>query len=218
MPANRRDKSRKVPVPSSPPISAQMCLYQHWRIRTEALRRLAASEESIVPPSRDSESVAEWMRQSQGQIDQFKRLQLQIQRIESYLGRKPRTRDSEGAENSNWIVSARWVRALIENGYPDEAVAGFLRNFEEGHKSTKRGRPPGAMNCDRLALTALVRHEIEPRLWTWPKLADELFACKLHCPHTWDSSCTVALKQAVKRLRAFLRELASELGSVITVT
>jgi hypothetical protein len=68
MPSSGRNRNRRVPVPSSHPISAQMCLYQHWRVRTEVLKRLAASAESIVLPSRNSESVAEWMQQSQERI------------------------------------------------------------------------------------------------------------------------------------------------------
>lgn len=210
MPPSRRIQSRRVPVSPSQPISAQMVLCQHWLVRTEALKRLAAGAETIVLPNRDSESAAEWIRQSQSQIDQFKRLQLQVQRIESYLGRKPRTSDPKAAENAIWIAAARWVRALSQNGESDEAVARFLRNLVESHRTKKRGRPPGAMNYDRHALTALVRNDINPRLWAWPKLADELLACKLHTAHAWDSECTVRLKQAVKRLRAFLRDLASD--------
>ncbi len=207
MPPSRTQRHQENSARSSPPISAQKYLFMHWVLRMEALNRLAENSEVNEPPDRKSESIAEWMRKAQKYIDESNRLLLQIKRIQSYLGRNPKSIDPKIVETANWIATARWARALIQNGESDEAVARFLKNSAEGQK---RGRPSGAMNCDGQALRALVLHDSNPKWWTWPKLADRVLGCKVHTKHTSDSNCTAKLKQAVTGLRKFLRELESE--------
>ncbi len=198
-------------VVSPSPAPVQLRLFQHWKARNEALRRLTEEAKTHKPPNKETDSIPEWMGKAKKHIDETNRLLLQIARIQGYLGRDRKSIDPEIVTAAHWKARAQWVRRLIENGESDEAVASFLRSAVEGERKDKgRGRPSGSTDCDSQAMLALAIHDSDSKYWTWPKLADWLLGCKIHERHAWDSDCTVRLKKTVYRLRAFIRELDSE--------
>ena len=81
------------------------------------------------------------------------------------------------------------------------------------------GRPRGPSDDPEIpnwvVLGALERHDSDPKQWSWPKVTDFILphckklTCLSHEAHTWESGCTLRLKKAAERLRAFLRELQS---------
>ncbi|MGA7830599.1 MAG: hypothetical protein WCA21_06545 [Terracidiphilus sp.] len=167
--------------------------------------------EMTRPPDSQAETMPEWRQRILKYDDELGRLLLQIERIENFMGRKQKCRNADPAESFDWTFMARLVRGMIQRGASDEYLAAYLkRSMGGGSTGRKHGRPSGAMNYDGLALQALEIHNMNPKFWTWPRLADRVFAdCKAHSKHTSDDSCTVKLRQAVTRLRAFIRELES---------
>ena len=129
--------------------------------------------------------------------DHEERLAL-IRRIASYLGLPWNVSRST-------LQATKQVRAMIQDGCCDEQIALFLDRYLGNQKS---GRPQGASIPDRTALRALELRDRDGSVWTWPKLADELLNCKAHPEHNNDSECASKLKQAVTRLRVFLKELS----------
>lgn len=210
MPPKEEGFEQRFAAAVSMPASAQRFLYVYWLLANELLKKLAEESAQIRPANRSGEDVRHWMRNAQEHIDKSGNLQLQLRRVESYLGHKPRKISPRALEDAKSLAAARWVRASIQNGDSDEDIAGWLRNFLSSSRKRKRGRPVGTMDYDGHALIALVLYDSAPRLWTYPILADSLLGCKAHKPHTSESDCTGKLKKAVGRLRKFLRELGYE--------
>ena len=167
--------------------------------------------EMIWSPDPQSETMPEWTQDLEEHHADLGRILLRIERIEHYLGRKPRSRDADADESTDWALKARWVRGMIQRGASNEDLACYLESpLRRDSTARRRGRPSGTMNNDGLALQALEIYNSNPEFWTWPKLADRVFAdCKAHSKHKADDSCTVKLRQAATRLRAFIRELES---------
>lgn len=188
--------------------SAQRFLYLYWVLATERLNRLTAESANLVPPPRSDEAKPEWMRNAQEHIDKSENLQLLLRRVESYLGHKPKVIDQRALEDAKSLAAVRWVRASIQIGDSDEEIAAWLRNFLALSTKENRGRKAGTIDSDGHALLALVLYERNPKVWSYPKLADHF--CKKGRPHAADSKCVDKLKKAVMRLRKFLQVLGYE--------
>jgi hypothetical protein len=185
-----------------------MFLYLHWRAMNEAMKNLGKNEDSAELVNQESESVPEYVRNIQDEVDKFKWLAANIRRVEAYLGKEYTAHKptSQMIEDARFIAASKGVRALIQSGESDESVAALLKDsFSSAphHPDQKSGRPVGSLACDECAVNALELHDSYPNEWTWPKLADELMECK-HTTHAWDSDCTARLKKSVERLRKYL--------------
>jgi hypothetical protein len=186
-------------------LSTQQILWFHWLRSLERLRALARVSEDRPPLNQDTPYSPERERKAIAIVLGFELLTARMHRIQSYLepGKKRPVSDVLSA-----LSAAQLIRANIHKGDSDEAIALFLGKWREPDK--KRGRPKGSNDSESVALLALQLHDNNPKLWTWPKVADQLLKCKSHKVHSWDSDCTAKLKQAVTRLRAFLKELESD--------
>ncbi len=208
MNSNEEGFHERLVVAKSMPESAQRFLYLYWVLATEWINRQAAESVNPVPPPRNGKDIPEWMRKAQVYINKTECQIEQFRRVESYLGRKPQKIDQKKSEDVNCLTAARWIRAAAQDDYSDEENAAWLRNFLTHSTKGKVGRRAGTVDSDGHALLALVLYELEPKVWSYPKLADHF--CKSHKKHTADSDCVDKLKKAVRRLRAFLKELGYE--------
>lgn len=189
------------------PASAQRFLYVYWLAATEWLKQSA--EKSTVPqlpPLRD-DGLIEWAHSAEDHIAKSEILIERIRRIEGYLGHAPRKIDPKILEDAKCLESVRWIRAAVQEGWPDEKIASWLSSYLRPSTKGKRGRLAGTVDYDGHALLALVLYDWNRKLWSYPKLTDELLGCKSHQQHTADTDCVGRLKKAVARLRAFLQEL-----------
>ena len=134
-----------------------------------------------------------------------------LRRIEGYLGHAPRKINPKTLEDAKCLEAVRWIRAATRENWPEERIASWLSNYLRSHARTKRGRQAGTVDIDGHEVMALTLHGWDPKLWSYPKLADELLGCKRHKSHTADSDCVDKLKKAVARLRTFLQELGYKL-------
>jgi hypothetical protein len=186
-------------------LPPQQLLWFHWLRSREFLRALASLSDDRPPLNERTEYSPELLHRAIARVQSFELLFARMRRIEGYLGggRQP----SVSASPST-LEAAKTIRANIERGDSDEAIALFLGEWREPNK--KRGRPKGSNDSDSMAVLALQLHDSNPKFWTWPKVADRLLDCKSHKAHSWDSECTAKLKQAVSRLRTFLEELQSD--------
>lgn len=186
-------------------LSTQQYLWFHWLRSRERLRALASLSENRPPLNEHTKYSPELLRQANARVLGFELLFARMRRIEGYLGSG---RQPSVTSNPSTLEAAKTIRANIEKGDSDEAIALFLEKWQGPNK--KRGRPKGSNDSDSMAVLALQLRDSSPNLWTWPKITDRLLNCKTHRVHSWDSDCTTKLKQAVARLRAFLRELQSD--------
>jgi hypothetical protein len=132
-------------------------------------------------------------------------LTARMRRIQGYLAQ---TQNRPASEALSALNAAELIRESIRKGDSDEAIALFLEQWKK--PATKRGRPRGSNHFESVVVLALQLHDSNTKVWTWPKVADQLLNCKSHSAHEWDSECTATLKQAVTRLRVFLIELQSD--------
>lgn len=193
----------------SMPESAHRFLYVYWLAATEWLKR--SGEESTIPqlPPLIGEGFPEWARSTEDTIAKHKMLMERLRRIEGYLGHGPRQINPKTLEDAKCLEATRWIRAATREGWPEEQIASWLSNYLR--PPSKLGRPAGTVDLDGHAVMALTLHGWDRKLWSYPKLADELLGCKGHKPHTADSDCVDKLKKAVARLRTFLQELGYKL-------
>lgn len=172
------------------------------------LKGLSDAAGQFTSANRDTGSARERMRNMEENLNESERLILQLERIERYLGHSKT--DPRMEEQIGFLEGAKFVRVLIQAGVSDEKIAAWLRHFTPPRSKGKLGRPAGTMDSEGHALRALLLYDLDPKVWTFPKLADSLLGCKAHTEHNWDTSCTVNLKKAVERLRGFLGELGYE--------
>lgn len=189
------------------PVSAQQFLYLYWLLANERLKRLAEESALFRPVNQKTENVPEWIRKVQAHVEKTEDLMLLLRRVESYLGHEPRKIDPQIKKYIDSREAAKFVRALIHNGFSDEDIATWMRHFFLSSAKRTRGRPAGTVDDDGHALLALVLYDWNPKIWCYPKLADSLLECKCRGPHAADSHCVDKLKKALKRLRGFLKEL-----------
>jgi len=191
----------------SMPESAHRCLYVYWLAATEWLKR--SLEESTIPqlPPLIGEGFPEWVRSTEDTIAKREMLMERLRRIEGYLGHAPRKINPKTLEDAKCLGAVRWVHAAARDGWPEERIASWLSNYLWPRTRAKRGRQAGTVDLDRHAVMALTLHEWDRKLWSYPKLADELLGCKRHKSHAADSDCVDKLKKAAARLRTFLQEL-----------
>lgn len=189
---------------SSLPVPVLRFLYLY---RFNALRRLKDLHGEIAElcrfENRNTASGVEQQRRMRIRLKESETLSSRLERIERYLGHPKIDPRIETAIES--LEYAKLFRFLVQIGSSDEALAAYWRNTLPSKSS--RGRPVGTMNCDGYALRALALLEANPKVWSYPKLADVLLGCKAHKSHIDISSCTVKLKKAAERLRRFLKEL-----------
>lgn len=204
---NGGDFRERLTATLSMPESAQRFLYVYWLAATEWLKQSA--EESATPhlPPLTGEDLPKWVQSAGGLIAKREMLMEQVRRIEGYLGHAPRKIDPKILEDAKCLEAVRWIRAAFQYGWSDERIAAWLSSYLRPSTKAKRGRPAGTVDLGRTAVMALTLHEWNPKLWSYPKLADELLGCKSHKRHTVDSDCVDKLKKAVKRLREFLNDL-----------
>ncbi len=204
---NGWDFHERLTAALSMPEAAQRFLYVYWLAATEWLKRSA--EESAAPhlPPPTGEDLPKWVQGAEGLIAKREMLMERLRRIEGYLGHAPRKINPKILEDAKCLEVVRWSRAALQGGWSDEGIASWLSSYLMPSAKSKRGRPAGTVDLDRHAVMALTLREWDPKLWSYPKLADELLGCKSHKRHTADSSCVDKLKKAVARLRAFLQEL-----------
>jgi hypothetical protein len=186
-------------------LSTQQLLWFHWLRSRERLKALLGTSENRPPLNQDTPYSLERERQANAIVLGNEFLTVRMRLIQSYLspGQNQPVSDTLSA-----ISAAQLIRTNIQRGDSDEAIALFLEEWKKPKK--KRGRPKGSNDSESVAVLALQLHDSNPKLWTWPKVADQLLKCKSHNVHNWDSDCTAKLKQAVTRLRAFLKELQSD--------
>jgi hypothetical protein len=188
---------------------ARQLLMDHWnRLYLEELLRLS----TISPLNRNTEYLAEHMCELNENLEAMNQHVVRYRQIASYLGHElPPAHQLNGGyepKSLSAISVARMIRVFFDNGESDETIASLLESWQQ--HTPKPGRPTGAATADGLALVALELHESDPKKWSWPRIADEFCEHrKSHAPHGWDSPCTASLKQSVKRLQKFLRELES---------
>jgi len=186
-------------------LSTQDLLWSHFLLSWERLRALASISEDRPALNQHTEYSPELVSQAYARALGFELLFSRMRRIQGYLDSR-RKRPMSDALSA--LEFAKSIRANIQRGDSDEAIAFFLERWKSPEK--RRGRPKVSSDSESLAVLALQLHDSNPKLWTWPKVADQLLNCKSHTPHEWDSECTARLKQAVARLRAFLKELQSD--------
>jgi hypothetical protein len=191
----------------SMPESAHRFLYVYWLAATEWLKR--SGEESTIPqlPPLINEGFPDWVRSTEDTIAKREMLMERLRRIEGYLGHAPRNINLKTLEGVKCLEAVRWIRAATREGWPEERIASWLSHYLWPRTRAKRGRQAGTVDLDGHAVMALTLHGWNRKLWSYPRLADELLGCKRHKPHTADSDCVDKLKKAVARLRAFLQEL-----------
>jgi hypothetical protein len=195
--------------------SPRLFLFLYLRLASERLKRLSDEWEHFLPVPRGQEDIYEWLRKAQEHIAETEDLMLQRGHALAYLGHKPWIADTRTQEGVDCLIATKWIRAATQRGDSDEEIAAWLRRFLTSSTKGKRGRPAGSWNCDGHTLLALEMHDSARRIWTWPKLADNLPVCANRTdhkgkPHTSDSSCVVTLKKSVEGLRKFLLELGYE--------
>jgi len=186
-------------------LPTQQLLWFHWLRCRERLRALASSSENRPPLNQQTEFSAEQLRQAEAFLEGWELLTARMRRIENYLDSQ---RKRSASEALSTLELAKTIRANIQRGDTDEAIAFFLERWKTPEK--KRGRPKGSNDPENVTVLALQLHESNPKLWTWPKIADQLLNCKLHVAHEADSNCAVNLRQAVSQLKKFLKEMQSD--------
>ena len=187
-------------------LSAQELLWFHWCRSRERLRALASMAENRLPLNENTEYSPELVRQANARALGFQLLFARMRRIENYLEQGRMKRPLLGTLSA--LSAAELIRANVQRGDSDEAIALFLENWRK--PARKPGRPTGSSDCESIAVLALQLHDSDPRRWTWPKVTDQVLNCKSHAVHDSDSECTAKLRQAVTRLRTFLKELQSD--------
>ncbi|MGA3263769.1 MAG: hypothetical protein ABSC47_06960 [Terracidiphilus sp.] len=202
-----RDFRERLTEALSMPESAHRFLYVYWLAATKWLKR--SDEESTIPqlPPLIGEGIPEWVRSSEETIAKREMLIERLRRIEGYLGHAPRKINPKTLEDAKCLEAVKWIRATTREGWPEERIASWLSNYLWPRARAKRGRQAGTVDLDGHAVMALTLHGRDPKLWSYPKLADQLLGCKRHKQHTADSDCVDKLKKAVARLRTFLQEL-----------
>lgn len=188
--------------------SPRRFLFLYLILATKRLKELAEESAHILPVNRRTEDVPAWVPKVQKHIGESENLQHTLQRAERYLGHKPKKIDPTIEEDTNCLATTRWVRTMIDNGDPNEEIAGYLRRFLTRTTKGKRGRPAGTVDYDGYALTALAVYEGTPGL-SYRELADRLLEAEGR-EGPADSEYVDKLKKAVIRLRRFLQELGYE--------
>ena len=183
-------------------LSTQQLLWFHWLRSRERLTALAKVSEDRPPLNQDTPYSPERERQAKAVVLGFELLTARMRRIQSYLNYAQRRPASEALSA---LSAAKVLRENIQRGDSDEAIALFLDQWRKPDK--KRGRPRGSNDFESVVVLALQLHDSNKKFWTWPKVADQLLNCKSHVAHKCDDECTARLKQAVTRLRAFLKEI-----------
>lgn len=186
-------------------LPKQQLLWFHWLRSRERLTALAEVSENCPPLNQDTPYSPERERQANAVVLGFELLTVRMRRIQSYLNYEQKRPVSEALSA---LSAAKLLRENIQRGDSDEAIALFLGKWRKPEK--RRGRPKGTNYSDSVAVLALQLHDDNPRLWTWPKVADHVLKCKLHKVHDSDMTCTDSLRQAVTQLRKFLKELESD--------
>jgi hypothetical protein len=201
------DVKAAISFASTLPSPVLKFLYFYRFSALKQLKSLSEAAEQFASVNRDAGSARERIRKIEEHLNESERLIPQLERIERYLGH--RKTDTRIEEQIGFLEGAKFVRALIQAGVSDEKIAAWLRHFTSPRSKGKLGRPAGTMDSEGYALRALVLYDRNPKMWSYPKLADGLPKCK-HKRHTADSKCVDKLKKAVTRLRAFLQELGYE--------
>jgi hypothetical protein len=186
-------------------LSTQQLLWFHWLRSSERLTALAKVSKDRSPLNQDTPYSPERARQANAVVLGFELLTARMRRIQSYLNHGQKQPVSETLPALN---AAKLLRENIQRGDSDEAIALFLGQWRKPAKM--RGRPSGSSDFESVVVLALDLHDSDPKSWTWPKVADKLLNCKSHAAHKYDDECTAKLKQAVTRLRVFLKEIQSD--------
>lgn len=207
MVADGGDFQKRLTAALSMPESVHRSLYVYWLAATEWLKRSTEESKNPQVPPRTAEGFPEWLRGTEDTITKREMLVERLRRIEGYLGHAPRKIDMKILQDSKSLHAVKWIGAAFQEGWSDEWIAGWLSSYLSPGTKAKRGRPVGTVDLDGHAVMALTLHELDPKIWSFPKLADKLLGCNHRKPHTADSDCVDRLKKSVARLRAFLRAL-----------
>ena len=185
-------------------LSAQKVLWFHWLRSCEYIQAISIVSNSL--PSLNGQTYdADRAAQLQAIADGHRLFDQRIRRIERYLGY---TSNQGAARIPAAIEGAKLIRARIERGDGDEAIAYLLEELRKPR--SKAGRPVASNHADGFALRALDLHKSNSRFWTYPKIADCFCECKRGRPHSSNSDCVAKLKQAIHRLKTFIAELEDE--------